>query len=72
MMTRMRRHINEMFDQNFYESSKFEIFHDFEKFQQTTNAMNEIFIRIQFSDHFSLKKTEYQIKQFHTSNEKFV
>ena len=72
MTIEMRRYINEMFDQNFYKLSKFEIFYDVEEFQQTTNTMNEIFIRIQFFDHFSFKKTKYQIKQFHTLNEKFV
>ena len=56
----MRRHFNRKFDQNIDESSQSQIFHDVKKFQQKTNALSKIFVRIQFFDHVSCKQKKHE------------
>ena len=65
-------HRNTRWNENFFRSLKFEIFHDHKKFESSTNSLNEIVVRIQFQNQISIEKTKRKIRRIDQKIAKFI
>ena len=60
MTSRVRKDLNEEFDQNFNKLSQFETFHDDQTIESSINQMSRISFRVQLSNHLSLERAKHQ------------